>query len=214
MTNSGSLRKHAYEKIKRKVITHKYEPGSYISEATICKELDLGRTPVHEALKQLGHEGLIEILPRKGAIVRPLGINEIKDIIEVRTVNESLCAALAAERATENNIEEMRAILEPAKSLIEQGNHEALMDLDLRFHQAIAETAGNQVLAEILVRLHERALRFWFVALRDVQQLRNVQHEHIEIFNSIASRDPEASKKAIRNHIESFRQTIIMQIVP
>ena len=83
------------------------------------------------------------------------------------------------------------------------------MELDREFHQAMAKAARNRVLAELLVRLHERALRFWFITLSETEQLKRVEREHRKVFKAIEARDPEAAASAIRAHIESFRRAIV-----
>ncbi len=164
--------------------------------------------PVHQALKRLDMEGMVQVLPRKGVVVNPITLDEVKDLIEVRAPNEGLCAALAAERATAQDIEGMREILERAVPLTEQRDHEGLMDLDREFHQAIAAAARNRVLADLLSRLHDRALRFWFVSLSDIKQLQRVQREHRAVFEAIAAHDSDKASAAIRSHIASFGRSI------
>src|SRR5690606_8086580 len=108
-----SLRARAYGEIKRRIITLQYRPGEYLNEAMISDQLGIGRTPVHQALDRLMLEDMVEVIPRKGVIVRPVSLDEVLQLVEVRLVNETHCAALAAQRATEAEIEHMAAILAP-----------------------------------------------------------------------------------------------------
>lgn len=94
-----SLRDTAYEAIKQRIIMCVFRPGEALSEAQVAASLGLGRTPVRQAFDRLMRDGLVEVLPRKGIIVRPITQDEVRDMVEVRLLNESFCARLAAERA-------------------------------------------------------------------------------------------------------------------
>lgn len=213
--NSGkseSLRQRAYEEIKSRIVTLKYAPGEYLNGALVSAQLDIGRTPVQQALDRLMREGMLEVIPRKGVIVKPVSLDEVLQLIEARLVNETHCAAFAAQRATAQEVHDMRAILDRAHSLIKAHDLEGLMNLDREFHSSISRAAKNRVMAEILLSLHERSLRFWFISLSHREHMLQVQAEHERVFEAIKSRDSEAARQAIRAHIESFRQTITTAI--
>lgn len=203
-----SLRHQAYELIKRRIITLEFRPGEYLNESEVSKILGIGRTPVHQAMDRLMLEGMVEIIPRKGVIVKPVSLLEVMQIIDVRLQNEVYCVRQAAGRAGPELIAELEAIMARAPALLEAQNVEGLMDLDREFHAAISAAAGNQVLAELLLTLHERSLRFWFISLSDPQHLQAVQFEHREILEALEVRDAEAAGEAMRRHIEDFRHNI------
>ena len=207
-----SLRARAYEEIKRRIITLNYRPGEYLNEAMISEQLGIGRTPVHQALDRLMLEDMVEVIPRKGVIVRPVSIDEVLQLVEVRVVNETHCAALAAERASEAEIDELGRILEPTQTLIDLRDIEGLMLLDRAFHSGISAAARNRVLANILLTLHDRSLRFWFISLSDEAHLIEVRDQHVDIHDAIRRRDSAAASKAMREHIESFRQNIMKSV--
>jgi DNA-binding GntR family transcriptional regulator len=207
-----SLRARAYEEIKRRIITLNYRPGEYLNEAMISEQLGIGRTPVHQALDRLMLEDMVEVIPRKGVIVRPVSLDEVLQLVEVRLVNETHCAALAAERASEAEIDEMGAILEPTQTLIDLRDIEGLMLLDRNFHSSISAAARNRVLANILLTLHERSLRFWFISLSDEAHLVEVRDQHVDIHAAIKARDGARASKAMREHIDSFRQNIMKSV--
>jgi DNA-binding GntR family transcriptional regulator len=207
-----SLRDQAYSAVKRRIITMRYRPGEYLNEARISDDLGIGRTPVHQALDRLRLEGMVDIIPRKGVIVRPVSLDEVLELIEIRLVNEPYCAALAARRATSEEIAAMQAVLTRTDEHITAHDLEALMDLDREFHMGISRAAKNRVLAELLLQLHERSLRFWFISLNDPHHLLQVRREHGEVLQAIAERDCDAAAVTIRAHIESFRNTITVAI--
>jgi DNA-binding GntR family transcriptional regulator len=202
---AGLLREAACEEIKRRIIRLDYRPGTYINAAQVSADLGIGVTPVNQALNRLMHEGMVQIMPRKGAIVRPVSLEEILQLIDVRLVNESYCARLAAERASEAEIE---AVLDRAERLVGRRDIEGLMLLDREFHLRLSRAARHPVLAELLLGLHERSLRFWFISLSDEEHLAAVHREHRAIADALRARDPDAIEAAVRSHIESFRATI------
>lgn len=207
-----SLRDQAYSAVKRRIITMRYRPGEYLNEARVSDELGIGRTPVHQALDRLRLEGMVDIIPRKGVIVRPVSLDEVLELIEIRLVNEPYCAALAARRATGDEIAAMQAVLARTDEHIPSHDLEALMDLDREFHMGISRAAKNRVLAEFLLQLHERSLRFWFISLNHRHHLLQVRREHGEVLQAIADRNSEAAAVSIRTHIESFRNIITVAI--
>ncbi len=203
-----SLRDAAYQKIKHRIITCTFKPGEYINELQLSALLNIGRTPVHQALDRLMVEGMVEVIPRKGVIVKPVSLNEVLQIIEVRLINEPLGARLAAEHASDADLSDMAEILKRAKHWAGVRNVENLMLLDREFHFIIARAARNDVLTELLRNLHERSLRFWFISLNAPTQYQLVQDEHAAILDAIGRHEPAKADTAMRQHIESFRRNV------
>ena len=199
----------AYERIKRRIITLEYRPGSYLNAAQVSAQLDLGVTPINQALNRLMVEGMVEVIPRKGAFIRPVSLEEILNVIDVRFVNETHCVRLAVERATDVELAELSAVLDRAEALVPKRDVEGLMLLDREFHLRLSRAARNPVLAEILLSLHERSLRFWFISLSDDEHLLAVLREHREIAERLRKRDADGACAAMRAHIESFHATIM-----
>lgn len=210
--SGAALRELAYAEIKRRIISCEFSPGEALNEAQVGALLNLGRTPVHQALHRLEVEGLVSILPRKGVLVAPLSLNEVLDMIEVRLSNELLCVTLAAERAHESDLIAMREIVERSPALLARRDVSGLMALDLKFHIAISAASRNRVLAELLRSLHEKQARFWFLSLQDPEHLENVYREHLAVIDALERRDVPAVREAIRTHIDEFRKNIIRSI--
>lgn len=210
--DGAPLRASAYEAIKRRIISLKYRPGAYLNASQVSAELGLGRTPVNQALSRLVHEGMVEVIPRKGVIVRPVSLEEVMAIIDARMVNELHCVRLAVERASDAELDELEAIVARAESHTPNRDIEALMLLDREFHIRLSRASRNPALAEILLSLQERSLRFWFVSLSDEEHLEAVQREHHAIVECLRARDAEGIGAAMRAHIDSFRTTIMKSL--
>lgn len=205
---SPSLRDAAYEAIKHRIITCVFKPGDYINEAYVSGTIGIGRTPVHQAIDRLMQDGLLEVIPRKGIIVKPISLDEVVQITEVRRINEPHGARLASERADQNDIATLSDILRRADAWTDVRNIEQMMLLDREFHTTLAKVARNAVLAAILQNLHERSLRFWFISLAVNEHQRDVQQEHRAIFDAIQRHDAAGASAAMTAHIDSFRRNV------
>jgi DNA-binding GntR family transcriptional regulator len=205
---AASLRDKAYEAIKHRIITCAFKPGEYINELQLSSILKIGRTPVHQALDRLMIEGLVQVIPRKGVIVKPVSLNEVLQIIEVRLINEPYGARLAAEHARDSDLSAMSEVLLQAKHWAALRNVELMMLLDREFHLLIAQSAKNDVLMELLRSLQERSLRFWFISLNAPKQYERVQDEHSTILAAIRKHNADHAEAAMRDHIESFRASV------
>ena len=148
--DTTSLRETAYEAIKHRIITCAFRPGEYINELQLSSLLKIGRTPVHQALDRLMMEGMVEVIPRKGVIVKPVILQDVMQMIDVRMINETQCARLAAARADDTDIETLRNVLDRARQAISGRDINSMMLLDREFHLQLAAASKNFELAEVL----------------------------------------------------------------
>jgi len=202
----------AYNEIKLRIITCRYRPGEVLSEAAISDELKIGRTPVHQAIHRLMMDGLVAILPRKGVMVAPVGLDEVMEIIDVRLVTECYCARLAADRADDSELQSLQRILDASEKVTSNRDIEKIMLFDRQFHDILARATRNTVLADVLRSLHERSLRFWFISLRDPDHHRSVLEQHRKIVEALKSRQPYAAENAMREHIVAFQRNVTRQV--
>ena len=207
-----SLRDAAYEAIKHRIITCAFRPGEYLNEAYVSAMLGIGRTPVHQAIDRLMLEGMVDVMPRKGVIVKPVSLDEIMQIIEVRLINETHGVRLAAERAERDEIAHLSDVLARAGQWMEMRDSEQLMLLDREFHNVLALASKNNVLADTLSKLHDRSLRFWFISLNRPGHHSNVHAQHEAILAAIRDHDPAGAEEAMRNHIQDFRNNLMRSI--
>ena len=211
-TAAASLAEQAYAFVKREIITMRLRPSEVLNEAELMALTGIGRTPVHQALHRLVHEGMLTIMPRKGIMVRPVSLDDVLAIIDVRLVNESYCVELAARHAQQHDYDTMQALLERSSGCVAAHDIEGMMDIDREFHLAISAASRNPVLADILRGLHERSLRFWFISLSEPHHLEDVHEEHLELFRLLRERDAEGARQSVQKHIEAFRATLFNRI--
>jgi DNA-binding GntR family transcriptional regulator len=203
-----SLRDQAYEAIKHQIITCRFKPGECINEAAVSALLGFGRTPVHQALDRLMLEEMVEVIPRKGVIVSPVILHDVMQMIDVRMINETQCSRLAAERADDSHVQKMSATLDLARTAIADHDVHAMMMFDREFHLQLASASKNFELAEVLRKLNERSLRFWFISFTTPDHHHSFQQQHQAIFEAIRDHDADAAESAMRDHINAFRRSV------
>jgi len=181
------LSEKAYYLIKEKIVTLELLPFSVINEQALMEELELGRTPIREALLRLAAEGLVDIVPRRGMFVASIKITDLQKIFEVRMLLEGFCARLAAQRITEEQIAQMEAILQRLGQ-VQNGDVETLMVIDERFHALLYQAADNEFLAETLERLYAPSLRLWHLALDRLNDVRGAIEQHRGVAEALEGR--------------------------
>jgi DNA-binding GntR family transcriptional regulator len=196
-----SLGEEAYEALKWRILKMAIAPGTFINVQELADSLGLGRSPVHWAVLRLQHDGLLEVLPRKGIVVRAWTRRDVGEVLEARLPIEVEIARLAAQRAERDQVRQLRAMLAKAPELIAAGSREALMQLDRDFHQALAVCTGNDTLVEMQELLHQRCTPLWFITVSDRREYAQVQGEHEKIAARVAARDAEGAAAAMHAHL-------------
>ncbi|MGU3574968.1 GntR family transcriptional regulator [Brucellaceae bacterium C25G] len=207
-----SLREVAYQAIKHRIITCNLKPGEVLSEGLLSEELNIGRTPVHQAIDRLASEGLIDVIPRKGIMVTPISLHEIFDMIDIRLINEAYCVRQVAKLADISDIKKLEANLDAMWKAAKSRNIEAMMNLDREFHGLLSATSRNTLLPDIMGNLHDRSTRLWFISLRSNEHHVRVCEQHAAVIEGIKAHDENAAEQAIRIHIEAFRENITRQL--
>lgn len=201
------LSEKAYHLIKEKIVTLELAPLSVIDERVLGEELELGRTPIREALHRLSAEGLVNIAPRRGMFVADISITDLARIFEVRIVLEQLCARLAAQRIRQEQLVQMEVALRGLEELPE-GEAQALMAIDERFHRLLYEAADNEFLMDTLNRLHALSMRLWHLVLNRLTDVRSAVGQHRQIAAALKAGDGDKAAELIRQHIAEFQRSI------
>lgn len=201
-----SLAEKAYRAIRELIVSLELAPGAVIDERELVERLEIGRTPVREALRRLAQERLVEVYPRRGMFVTGVDVRELTRLSEVRAVLEPEAARLAATRATDDDRAEIAALLEE----LEAGgsNDPELMALDERIHRTIYRAAHNDLLEATLERYFALALRIWMIALDRHQELEGAVQEHRTLLEAIRDGDPELAGSTMRSHVQNFEQAM------
>jgi DNA-binding GntR family transcriptional regulator len=197
----------AYHLIKDKIITLQLPPSSVIDEHALMKELELGRTPIREALQRLSAEGLVNAVPRRGTFVTDISITDLQAISEVRIVLAGFCARLAAGRITAQQLAQMQAVLQDLDQ-VQPGDAKALMDIDRQFQRLLYQASANEFLVEVLDHLYDLSLRLWHLVLPRLSDVRYAIEQHREIAAALEVGDGARAEAVIRDHIMQFQQRI------
>jgi DNA-binding GntR family transcriptional regulator len=198
-----SLADKAYQEIRRLIVSLELAPGAVIDERELIERLEIGRTPVREALRRLAHERLVEVYPRRGMFVTGVDVRELARLSEVRELLEPEAARLAAERATDVDRAELGALLVE----LDAGRSE-LIDLDERIHRAVYRAAHNDLLEATLEQYYVLALRIWSIALDRAHELGEAVEEHRALLEAIQSGDGDRAADTMRAHVQNFEQAM------
>jgi len=204
----------AYEVLWEKITTLELAPGAPINEQHLAQEMDMGTVPVREALRLLAHENLVRITPRHGLYVADVDVSDLERISEIRLSLESLCARLAAQRATPDDLVVLEALRQEQASVPPEDSRR-LFDLDHKFHEALAQAAQNKYLAQTLDRLFGLSRRLWYLVLPHIGYLPASVEEHLELVDAIRKRDADRAAQIMHDHVEEFytkvHETLVAQ---
>jgi DNA-binding GntR family transcriptional regulator len=200
-----SLADRAYLTLRDRLITLQIRPGEPIDDSQIARELEVGRTPVREALKRLEDDRLVIAYPRRGTFATSVDITDLAHINEIRLQLEPLAARRAAERATAVQRAELRELIARIEANDElSGDRTDLMRLDLTVHRAIYRAAGNPHLEDVLIRYHNLATRIFCLFLGRLPNVVDHVNEHAPLLTAIVSGDGDRAAELAREHVTGF----------
>ena len=202
------LRGKVYKILRRGITSGKLEPGARLKEADLVEQLAVSRTPIREALNQLSREGLVEIIPRRGAFVKSWGKQEALEVLLLREVLEGLAGRLATATMTDRDIDSLEALMRD----YEKGKLE-YSEADRLFHEAIVDACGMERLKELIHNLYDSLQMRKILALsfNDKKRIKQSLAEHRQIIKALRDRDEDAVETAIRNNFKKTR-TVVEQI--
>ena len=196
-----SNRDYALRVIRENIINLELKPGSMLSEQDIADELNLSRTPVHEALQELSSTKIIEILPQRGSHVSLIDMNLVDEAIFMRATIESAITQKACEMATENDLQELEENLNLQEFYLQKNNHEKIMELDNAFHKMMYKITERMQCYYMIRVMNIHYDRIRELNLRSFNPERIIK-EHKEIFECLKNRDGEKARDAILKHLE------------
>jgi len=205
----NSLAHQAYEMIKSRILSLELRPGQFLNEAALCEMTGIGRMPVHQATHRLQSEGLIEVIPRKGLVVRMDSLHDVLALLEARLAMEPNVAALAAERISKEQCAELERLLKRSRGLVDQSQRQAYGLIDRAFHGIVLEAAGNKILADAVRPLQQRSELFWQLRIMPEEALAVTQREHEAVLSAILKHDAEAARSAMHAHLLSLHNRIL-----
>jgi len=202
---SKPLREKIADKIRTDIIKGVFKSGERLVEPKLAKNLGISRTPIREALRQLEGEGFIEIVPRRGAIVKELTIKDIDDLYAIKANLEGLAARQATVNLTEEELESLIMINKKFREIAEKNPEvtDEYMKDNIDFHNIFIGASRNDRLVDILDGLSKNFQRLKTMLVSDSGRAAMAAKEHKAIIDAFVSRDPDEAEKSVRNHIIS-----------
>lgn len=196
-----SLYEVVAERLRTMVLEGELSPGSRISEKQLCEAFEVSRTPLREALKVLANEGIIELLPNRGARVTEVEPREVHDLFEVMAALEGLSGRLLASRASDAEIDEIRTLHERMVAHYRRQERREYFRLNQRIHRRLTEIAGNRVLLDQQEQLTLKITRARYAANLQLGRWDESMREHEAILAALEARDTEALATAMAEHM-------------
>ncbi|MHB9093164.1 MAG: GntR family transcriptional regulator [Eubacteriales bacterium] len=209
LDNYKPLREIVFESLREAILNAMLKPGERLMEIQLAEEMGVSRTPVREAIRKLELEGFVVMIPRKGAYVAGISVKDIADVFEIRTALESLAAGLAAERITEEELEQLERILVKIGECVTNKDLEQIIEIDTEFHDVLFKASRNERLVQIVSNLREQIQRFRTASLATPGRMKYAFEEHKKIVEAVSERNVELAQTLAREHIENAENSML-----
>jgi len=207
------LREVVFETMREAIIKGSLAPGERLMEVQLAEELGVSRTPVREAIRKLELEGLVAMIPRKGAYVADYSIKDITEVFEIRAALESFAAGLACERATEQELDELRILADRVWEMAKNNDLKNIIQVDTDFHERIYQSSRNSRLIQMLSNLREQIHRFRSTSLASPGRLQDTLEEHKGLVEAIVERNMPLAQRLALEHVENAEDIFLESII-
>ena len=205
------LREQVYDELKRRILTGQIKPGTRMMEIELADALGVSRTPVREAIRGLGKEGLVTIEPRRGAFASEISVKDMIDTLTVREDLDALAAYLASSRINKTEEKKLLELTDKYAAAIESGDMDTMIRADEAFHKRIAKLSGNKTLYSVVRTVQTQVLRFRYLYYEDLANYKNMPTEHREIIEALVSGDSDLARKVAYNHVKRLKDFVIKE---
>ena len=209
VTDKYSLRGRVFHRLREDILSGKYKENEELREAASGEALGVSRTPVREPFRQLELEGLIQIVPNKGAYVTGITAKDVKDIYMIRSSLEGMCARLATQNITPEQLEELEENVYLASFHASKGHMEQMAELDNRFHHILYEACDSKMLENLLQDFHQYVIRIRKKTLSTKERGIASNEEHRKIMEAIKAGDSVKAQQAATVHMENAYDNIV-----
>lgn len=206
------LRDVVFNTLRQSILLGEMKPGDRLMEIHLANRLGVSRTPIREAIHKLELEGLVTIIPRRGAEVAQITEKSMKDVLEVRKALDALCAELACDRITEGGLSALRDACDNFEQCVGTKDSKKIAQADVALHDIIVRATGNQRLIQLVNNMSEQMYRYRFEYIKDSSRHETLVEEHRIIYQSIVCKDKVRAAAAARTHIDNQEKAIMRQI--
>lgn len=201
VTDKYSLRGRVFNRLREDILSGKYKHGEELKETAIGTELGVSRTPVREALRQLELEGLVNLIPNKGAYVMGITAKDVKDIYQIRSLLEGLCAKWATELVTAEQLADLEEVIYLSEFHAGREHHEQVLELDNKFHELLYKFSGSKILEHVLSDFHHYVQRIRKITMASKDRAVKSNEEHKQIVEAMKTGDAETAERLANQHI-------------
>ena len=198
-----SLRGQVFDKIRSDILNGKYKRGEELVESSIGKELGISRTPVREAIRQLELEGLVQLVPNKGAFVTGISEKDVRDIYLIRARLEGLAARMAAKNITPELLDAMEETVVLSEYHAKKEHYEQVCEMDSKFHKLLYKASGSRILEHTLTDFHQYVQRVRMASIMKKRRMEKSNDEHDAILTAIREHDEERAELVATRHISN-----------
>lgn len=202
------LRDVVFNTLRQAILRGELAPGERLMELQLAERLGVSRTPIREAIRKLELEGLVIMIPRKGAEVAKISEKSLREVLEVRRALEELAVELACERMTEDDIKELKEACVAFEKVSNSNDLIAIAQKDEEFHDVIYKATDNSKLILLINNLREQMYRYRLEYIKDINKRQELVKEHENIVYVLSNKNVEASKIAVKNHIDNQEMTV------
>ena len=207
-TQSVSLHEELVNAIRDLIIEGDLEPGARVPERVLCERFGISRTPLREALKALASEGLLELLPHRGARVARLTVEDVDQMFPIMGALEALSGELACENLTEEQFAEIQALHYQMVLHFTRRQLKPYFDFNQQIHEKILEASGNPLLVQIYGTLSGRIRRARYLANMSPERWQKAVEEHEQMLDALARRDGAALAAVLKRHLNNKCETV------
>jgi DNA-binding GntR family transcriptional regulator len=208
----AALHEQVATRLRQMLVEGRIAPGAKLNERELSERLNVSRTPLREAIKMLAAEGLVELLPNRGAVAVSLTEEDIAHTFEVMAGLEAQAGELAAQRISEQELAEIQAMHFEMMAAYTRRDLSAYYTLNARIHCAISAAAKNPVLSQVYQQVNARLQALRFRSNQDGDKWKNAMKEHEKMVEALAARDAVAMREVLLSHLSNKREVVLEQL--
>lgn len=206
------LRDVVFNTLRQSILKGDLRPGERLMEIHLADQLGVSRTPIREAIRMLELDGLVKMVPRKGAQVASISRDDVIDVLEVRKALDTLAISLACDRIDQEGLADLKNASNNFKESTKTKNATKIAEADVAFHDVIHKASGNKRLSVMISNLAERIFRYRLEYIKESSDCLKLIEEHEKMVEFIEKGDKEGAVRAIENHIDNQEKSILEQI--
>ena len=206
------LRDIVFSTLRKAILKGELAPGERLMEKQLAEKMGVSRTPIREAIRKLELEGLVIMIPRKGAEVAKITEQDIKNVLEVRAALESLAVKLACQKMTDEDMQVLLSINDAFTEAARIMDVETVIKKDVEFHDVIYHSTNNEKLVQMINNLREQIYRFRVEYIRQMSDFKTLVEEHEEIVKTIMEKNGVEAQEIAARHIENQEKAVISRI--